>query len=57
MDVTSWALCAEDYNKLCNMTTQMRMVNGSFWLHPKGPYVTLNDLWDNDANSNGNTTA
>ena len=46
MDVMSWTLCAEDYNKLCGLSTQMRMVNGSFWLHPKGPYVTLNDLWD-----------
>ncbi|KAL3146586.1 hypothetical protein ABBQ32_000824 [Trebouxia sp. C0010 RCD-2024] len=48
MDVMSWALCIEDYNRLCDLSTQMRMVNGSFWLHPKGPYVTLNDLWDED---------
>ena len=26
----------------------MRMVNGSFWLHPRGPYVTMADLWDED---------
>ena len=53
MDVMSWALCAEDYNKLCNLTVQLRMVNGSFWLHPKGPYVTMKDLWDEDNNSGG----
>ena len=29
----------------------MRMVNGSFWLHPKGPYITMNDLWDEDSSA------
>ena len=51
MDVMSWTLCAEEYNKLCGLSTQMRMVNGSFWLHPRGPYVTLNDLWDEEEGS------
>ena len=53
MDVHSWALSAEDYNKLCDLSTQMRMVNGSFWLHPKGPYITMDDLWDEDDSSAG----
>ena len=31
----------------------MRMVDGSFWLHPKGPYVTMQDLWEEEDSSAG----
>ena len=48
LDVMSWELGRDDYIKLCNLHVQMRMVNGSFWLHPKGPYRTLGDLWDDN---------
>lgn len=48
LDVMGWEISAEDYNKLCSLSTQMRMVNGSFWLHPRGPYKSLKDLWDDD---------
>lgn len=27
---------------------QARMVDGSMWLQPEGPYRTLNDLWDGE---------
>lgn len=45
-DVMSWTLSDEDFRQLCSLNCQMRMVNGSFWLHPRGPYKTLHDLWD-----------
>lgn len=27
---------------------QQRMVTGVMWLHPRGPYRTLAELWDNE---------
>ncbi|DBA88993.1 hypothetical protein WJX79_009089 [Trebouxia sp. C0005] len=51
LDVMGWELSHEDYHKLCNLPGQMRMVNGSFWLHPRGPYKTLHDLWDDDTSA------
>ena len=48
LDVIDWELNAGDYDKLCKLPTQMRMVNGRFWLHPKGPYKVLEDLWDDN---------
>jgi hypothetical protein len=27
---------------------QQRMVSGIMWLSPRGPYKTLQDLWDED---------
>ncbi|UPQ98615.1 NADP-dependent oxidoreductase [Chloropicon primus] len=46
LDVIDWELPREDYESLCGLVTQERMVNGSFWLNPSGPYKTLEDLWD-----------
>ena len=28
------------------VSRRCRMVDGSFWLSPDGPYRTLEDLWD-----------
>ena len=47
----SWKLSQEDYAALSNLTCQMRMVNGGFWLHPKGPYKTLQELWDDGSDT------
>lgn len=52
-DVLNWTLGQDDYDLLCNLTCQMRMVNGNFWLHPKGPYKTLHDLWDDTDDAEG----
>lgn len=54
LDVMSWELSDEDYRALSNLTCQMRMVNGSFWLHPKGPYKVLQDLWDDTSDTEEN---
>jgi hypothetical protein len=51
LDVMGWELGHEDYHKLCDLPVQMRMVNGSFWLHSRGPYKTLHDLWDDDTSA------
>ncbi|DBA96512.1 hypothetical protein WJX77_003634 [Trebouxia sp. C0004] len=51
LDVMGWELSHEDYHKLCNLPIQMRMVNGSFWLHPRGPYKALHDLWDDETSA------
>ncbi len=51
LDVMGWELSHEDYHKLCNLPIQMRMVNGSFWLHPRGPYKNLHDLWDDNTSA------
>ncbi len=31
---------------VCIRGSQIRMVDGSMWLSPEGPYKTLSDLWD-----------
>jgi alcohol dehydrogenase (NADP+) len=46
LDVLDWELSPADYDLLSTMAFQMRMVNGGMWLNPKGPYVTMEDLWD-----------
>ena len=46
LEGAGWDLDKDDYNQLCNLQMQMRMVDGSFWLNPRGPYKTLKDLWD-----------
>ena len=44
--VFDWALGAEDYAALSTLRSQQRMVNGAMWLHPRGPYRTQEELWD-----------
>jgi diketogulonate reductase-like aldo/keto reductase len=46
LDVLSWQLPEQAMARLCARQLQQRMVDGSFWLTPKGPYKTLRDLWD-----------
>jgi diketogulonate reductase-like aldo/keto reductase len=46
LDVLSWRLPEDDERKLGSLALQQRMVDGSFWLSPRGPYRTLHDLWD-----------
>jgi len=41
-----WSLDEEDARALSELPTRRRMVDGSFWLSPLGPYKTLEDLWD-----------
>ncbi|KAL4443567.1 hypothetical protein ABPG75_011304 [Micractinium tetrahymenae] len=44
--VFDWELSAEDYAALSTLPDQQRMVNGAMWLNPKGPYRTMEELWD-----------
>lgn len=46
--VQGWSLSEEDMHTLNSLPLQCRMVDGSFWLSPHGPYRTLRDLWDED---------
>ena len=46
LDVLSWELSAEQYSALSSLRFQQRMVNGAMWLHPRGPYRTMEELWD-----------
>ena len=43
-----WLLDDNDMAALDSLSTQCRMVDGSFWLSPFGPYKTLTELWDDD---------
>ena len=46
IDVLGWELPQKDYEALCNLSTQERMVSCRFWLNPKGPYKTSEEFWD-----------
>ena len=46
LDVLNWELPAEQYAALSTLRFQQRMVNGAMWLHPRGPYRTMEELWD-----------
>ena len=46
LDVLDWSLDEEDARALSELPTRRRMVDGSLWLSPLGPYKTLEDLWD-----------
>lgn len=46
LDVLDWELGEEEYTKLSTLKFQQRMVNGAMWLNPRGPYRTMEDLWD-----------
>lgn len=45
-DVWDWELSTEDFQAISSLAYQQRMVDGSFWIDPRGPYKTLQDLWD-----------
>ncbi|KAK9812757.1 hypothetical protein WJX72_003137 [[Myrmecia] bisecta] len=46
LEVFDWHMPADDFAELSALQPQMRMVDGSFWLHPAGPYKTLQDFWN-----------
>jgi len=46
LDVLSWGLSKAGFTALSTIKFQQRMVNGAMWLNPKGPYRTMEDLWD-----------
>ncbi|KAL4858530.1 Aldo-keto reductase family 4 member C10 [Chlorella vulgaris] len=46
LDVLDWELSAADYAALSTLPFQQRMVNGAMWLNPKGPYTSMEELWD-----------
>ena len=46
LDVIDWELPREDYESLCTLSNQQRMVSARFWLNPRGPYKTEADFWD-----------
>ncbi|WIA08297.1 hypothetical protein OEZ85_007740 [Tetradesmus obliquus] len=47
-DVLDWQLTPEDQQALSSLPYRQRMVSGVMWLNPRGPYKTLQDLWDED---------
>ena len=46
LDVLTWRLSENDLDAIDAVSRRCRMVDGSFWLSPDGPYRTLEDLWD-----------
>ena len=52
-----WSLDDDDMAALDGLSTQCRMVDGSFWLSPFGPYKMLNELWDDDDDKEENEKA
>lgn len=42
----TWRLSDNDLDAIDAVSRRCRMVDGSFWLSPDGPYKTLEDLWD-----------
>lgn len=51
----NWDLSEEDYRRLNSLSVQKRMVDGAAFLNPKGPYITLEDLWDTPDGAPDNT--
>ncbi|KAG2499557.1 hypothetical protein HYH03_002502 [Edaphochlamys debaryana] len=48
LDVMDWEIPADLFQQLSAIPHQARMVDGSFWVNPQGPYVTIHDLWDGE---------
>ena len=48
LDVTSWSLGPDDFDALSSLGHQERMIHGRYWVNPKGPYPTLEALWDDE---------
>mmetsp|Transcript_21207 Transcript_21207/g.63526 ORF Transcript_21207/g.63526 Transcript_21207/m.63526 type:complete len:522 (-) Transcript_21207:302-1867(-) len=46
IDVIGWRLEQDEMEELSSFELQVRLVDGSFWIDPRGPYKTLNELWD-----------
>ena len=48
MGALGWELSTDDYNTISSFTFQERYNNGADWgyVDPKGPWYTLEDLWD-----------
>lgn len=44
-----WELPQEDYEALCRLRVQQRMVPADMFLNPKGPYKTAAEVWDEPA--------
>jgi diketogulonate reductase-like aldo/keto reductase len=49
LDVLSWALDASDVAALSALRPQRRLIDGASFLKPDGPYATLAQLWDEEA--------
>ncbi len=49
VQVVKWELSEEDMRALSSLKTQMRMLDGSMFTDPGGPYKTPSDIWDNDS--------
>lgn len=39
--VLDWKLTMDDMQQLSNLCVNQRMVDGSYWVNPQGPYRTL----------------
>ncbi len=48
LDVLAWALPPRCAAALGALRFQQRMVNGAPWLHARGPYCTMAELWDEE---------
>jgi alcohol dehydrogenase (NADP+) len=46
LDVLTWSISDADMAKLSSLEYQHRMVPGSFWVSPEGPYTEEHMLWD-----------
>mmetsp|Transcript_31407 Transcript_31407/g.88098 ORF Transcript_31407/g.88098 Transcript_31407/m.88098 type:complete len:333 (+) Transcript_31407:217-1215(+) len=46
IDVFTWEIPQEDYETLCDLGKQSKMVDGSYFISPAGPYRTMEDFWD-----------
>ena len=55
-DVTGWALSDEDMGTLSSLP-QRRMLSGKIFLSEEGPYKTLEELWDEQADPEQATKA
>lgn len=46
IDVIDWSIPDEQFKELSSLEPQVRMVSGSGFLKPQGPYKTVEELWD-----------
>ena len=41
-----WSLSDDQMDRLSSIEPQQRMISGTFYVHPDGPYRTVGELWD-----------
>ncbi|CAD7701569.1 unnamed protein product [Ostreobium quekettii] len=46
LDVLDWSIPEAEYQRLCSFHPQLRMLDGSYFTNPRGPYKRISDLWD-----------